>query len=145
MPSNDKLRQQLLGKDYSKRLDRKKREQEQVASRPQMIGSKNRPMLVKHQPDEESEEEPGRSALGKPSRGQKRRTDLDNEDVENVAERGKEPVRLEGLSQTSKKRRNYLDEVLAERSYKQQKKKREKNGKVEGWTSTVHPKIPIRH
>ena len=124
--SNDKLRKQLLGKDYAKkRADGNGREeQKRSKSGPLHVGSK--PHTTPRE-DDGSEDNEGRSSLGKSKHRVYR--------MEGVVETG---VTLLGTSDNAmldqpvnpprpaKRANNYLDEVLANRSRKKQKSKRKK-------------------
>ena len=124
--SIDKLRKQLLGKDYAKNhADGKGREeQNRSKSGPLHVGSKPHAM---RREDGDSEDNDGRSSLGK----SKHRVPKMEEGVD---------TGVIVLSQTdnamldlpvspprpAKRANNYLDEVLADRSRKKQKSKRKK-------------------
>ena len=124
--SIDKLRKQLLGKDYArKHADGKAREeQKNPKSGPSHVGSKQHKI---RREDDGSEDDRGRSSLGK----SKHRVYRMEEDVDT----GKTFLRQSDNAtldqpanppRPSKRASNYLDEVLADRSRKKQKSKRKK-------------------
>lgn len=124
LTSNDKLRRQLLGKNFQKLQGRGINESKSALGSVQ-LGSKSRPAAVKREWDSDDEDEAGRSSLGKSKRKKVAATREaagggDDEDVR--APDGEEIRRLDA-SRLPKKARNYLDEVLAEKSRKKQKKK----------------------
>ena len=124
--SNDKLRKQLLGRDYAKKhTDRKGREEQgKPKSGPLYVGSK--PYAVQGE-DDDSEDNEGRSSLGK----SKHRVNRVEEAVDTgVASLMRSETTMldqpENPPRPSKRANNYLDEVLADRSRKKQKSKRKK-------------------
>ena len=123
--SNDKLRKQLLGKDYAKKhADRKGREDQKSKSGPLHVGSKPHTM---RREDYGSEDKEGRSSLGK----SKHRVYRMEEGVDtglNLLKQSDNATLDEPVSppRPSKRASNYLDEVLADRSRKKQKSKRKK-------------------
>lgn len=130
LSSNDKLRRQLLGKDYEKKLGKRKREEERSKSRPLQAGSKPRPASSKQRVDEDSEDEPGRSALGKPRRGHAK-----NATAQPNGEAREDAVLKSNMSTDAasmehgnahKRTSNYLDEVLEDRSRRRHKKSKKK-------------------
>lgn len=129
LSSNDKLRRQLLGKDYEKKLGKGKREREQAKSRPLQAGSKARPASSKHSVGEDSEDEPGRSALGKPRKNHPKKP-LVKPDGDTGEDASLLPDTYTGPPaehRSSEKRNiNYLDEVLEDRSHKKHKKSKKK-------------------
>ncbi len=124
--SNDKLRKQLLGKDYAKKhADWKGREkQNKSKSGPLHIGSK--PHTIRRE-DDGSDDNEGRSSLGK----SKHRVYRMEEGVDtgvNFLKQSDNAVLDQPVSppRPSKRASNYLDKVLADRSRKKQKSKRKK-------------------
>lgn len=131
LSSNDKLRKQLLGKDHEKKMGKRKREDGQVRLGSVLIGSKPRPTPSERQVEEDSEDEPGRSALGKSRHISKEK--LAHQSMvgtEDATRQLKEPEQepLAELSRPHKRTSNYLDEVLADRSRRKHKKANRKAG-----------------
>ncbi|KAL6718506.1 hypothetical protein ACLMJK_004598 [Lecanora helva] len=128
LSSNEKLRKQLLGKDYAKKLGKSGRNSGEPASAPALKGSRLRPPDLKRKMESDSEDDGGRSSLGTSMKRRKKsivRPDHKavDEDTE-VAPRDQENGVSEPRSQ--KKTSNYLDEVLAERSLQKRKKSKKK-------------------
>ena len=124
--SNDKLRKQLLGKDYAKKhADGKGREEQKKSkSGPLHVGSK--PHTIRRE-DDGSEDNEGRSSLGK----SKHRVYRMEEGVDTgvtFLKQSDNAVLDQPVSppRPSKRASNYLDEVLADRSRKKHKSKRKK-------------------
>lgn len=130
LSSNEKLRRQLLGKDWEKKLGKRKREEGESKSRPLMVGSKPRAANSK-KVKEDSDEEPGRSALGK-SRGKAERKlagqpdDTAREDAVLPLSTSTDVRPMEDSRGSKRQSNNYLDEVLADRSRKKHKKSKKK-------------------
>ncbi|MCJ1392079.1 hypothetical protein MMC18_004946 [Xylographa bjoerkii] len=124
LSSNDKLRKQLLGKEFARLYGKTgSAAKKEFGALP--LGSKPRPVATKQVVEEEVEEEAGRSLLGKP----KRRIGPDLQEAEEVERRGgrNEPLpyfNTGGKSSMSSSKRGstYLDEVLAEKLRKKKKK-----------------------
>ena len=135
--SNDELRKQLLGKDYAKKhTDRKGREeQSKPKSGPLHVGRK---LDTIRREDDDSEDNEGRSALGKSKHRVNRMEDVVDTGVTSLMQSDKalqdQPVRP---SRPSKRANNYLDEVLADRSRKKQKSKRKKQKAADESNSNV--------
>lgn len=132
LSSNEKLRKQMLGNDYVKRLKQRGREGSKPGRGLQGMGSKPRPASTKREvDDDESEEDEGRSSLGKSRQDAKRRrVEPENEaDVDATVDGEEAGGDVEGDSKPQKKASNYLDEVLAERSQKKRKKNKKKKHK----------------
>ena len=124
--SDDKLRKQLLGKDYAKKhTDRKGREEQRKAKSGRLrVGSK--PHTIRGE-DDDSEDNEGRSSLGKSKHRVNRMEEAVDTGVTSLMQPDNtvldQPV---DPPRPSKRANNYLDEVLAERSRKKQKSKRKK-------------------
>ena len=136
LSSNDKLRKQLLGSDYARKHkngDRRNGEQI-VKSNPFPTGSKPCPTPSKQYAEDDSDDDRGRSSLGKSKqRATKNRVQQSiNPDENDLAKPDK--TEKDGLleSRPPKRSSNYLDEVLADRSRKKHKKsKKQKKGQIE--------------
>ena len=130
LASNDKLRRQLLGKDFQ-RLQGKGLKGSKSVSGSIQLGSKPRPVPVKRELESEDEDEAGRSSVGK----SKRKKVASSFGVANGQE-GEDVNAPDGgatqVPRPPKKASNYLDEVLAERSWKKQKRKNKKKRKDGG-------------
>ena len=127
--SNDKLRKELLGKDYDKK--RAKYAKENGKSRPSsnILGSKPRPTSVRRDEDDsEGEGEGGRSSLGTSKSTLNKQTSKEQVDeaIATTVDAGESTRLGSGESRPPKRARNYLDEVLSERSRKRQKKNKKK-------------------
>ena len=124
--SNDKLRKQLLGKDYAKKhTDRKGREEQSKPKSGQLrVGSKPHTIRGK---DDDSEDNEGRSSLGKSKHRVNSMEEAVHTGVKSLMQSDNamldQPV---DPPRPSKRANNYLDEVLADRSRKKQKSKRKK-------------------
>lgn len=124
--ANDKLRKQLLGRDYEKKhTDRKGREeQSKPKTGPSYVASK--PHTISRE-DEDSEDNEGRSSLGKSKHRADRMEEAGDTGVISLMQSDNamldQPV---NPPRPSKRANNYLDEVLADRSRKKQKSKRKK-------------------
>lgn len=110
--TDDKLRRQLMGKDY-KKLDLNKSRNGSKAGPIILGGPKPRPVPA-IQAAVESDDEGGRSSLGKSKRQR-----LD-EPVKSIQHKNPRASTVLGQGQ---RWTNYLDEILAERSQKKRKKK----------------------
>lgn len=113
------LRRQLLGKDY-KKLQAKRASN--LGFGVGQGGAKSRPAPVKR-PVEESDDEGGRSLLGR-----SKRQKLDEELRNGILEARVEDVHPDSstASHAPKKPSNFLDEVLANKSHKKSKKNKKK-------------------
>ena len=135
--ANDKLRKQLLGKDYAKKhIDRKGREeQSKPRSVPLHVGRK--PYAIRGE-DDDSEDNEGRSALGKSKHRVNRMEEAVDTGAISLMQSDNamldQPV---NPSRPSKRSNNYLDEVLADRSRKKQKSKRKKQKAADESNSNV--------
>ncbi|MCJ1256579.1 hypothetical protein MMC24_004403 [Lignoscripta atroalba] len=128
LSSNDKLRKQLLGKDFMK-LYGKSKDGSKLGSVASQLGSKPRPPPAKTMHDDD-EDEGGRSSLGKSKRKQEDQiVGGDNVEDDSVTTARVRKANLLLTAKPLKRRNNYLDEVLADKS-KRQKKKRRKNKAV---------------
>jgi hypothetical protein len=131
LSSNDKLRKQLLGSDYAKKhADRKRRAEAKDSHRsPLTAGSKPRPAQPKPRVEDDSEDDGGRSSLGKSKMGAFKRPHHPNaRSNENDALDAEDP-KVDGPTgspRPPKRASNYLDEVLADRSRKKHKKSKKK-------------------
>lgn len=127
LTSNDKLRKQLLGKNFQQ-LQGKGRGGSKSAPGSGQRGSKPRPAAVKRDWESEDDDEIGRSSLGKSKRKKvaAMQEAADGGDVEDVRALDGGGVENFDDARPPKKARNYLDEVLAEKSRKKQKKKNKK-------------------
>lgn len=142
LTSDDLLRRQLLGKDYAKKLrdkDGHRQGDHRSVGATLLVGSKPRPALGKRKADGSSDEEGGRSSLGKKKKHHEHTKTGKDRDAE--AEVGEEAMdhedirreRLEAAKQ-SKKPTNYLDEVLSRKSEKKHKSKKKRKELQEGAT-----------
>lgn len=125
LASNHKLRRQLLGSDSSKRLAKSKQDDESIAGQ-MSLGSKPQPAWQRALVDDE-QDEGGRSSLGK----SKRKREGDNQEPEQgeIDDDGGTHIRPTKPKRTT----NYLDEMLAEKQRKKEKKlKRKKTGADHG-------------
>ena len=150
MAGNEKLKMQLLGRDYAKILAKGRRNVDAgkcgasaVATRTR-TEKKPRPAQARREGhiSHSSDDEGGRSSLGKVKLGgQKRRCEeLEDGVVEDEDEDEDGGVRMKkaaaynaDVKLGAKKRGNgYLDEVLADRARRKRKKGRRKDGAVDG-------------
>ena len=135
LTSNDKLRRQLLGKDFQ-RIQGKGLNGNRSTPASGLAGSKPLPPPTKRELKSDDEEEAGRSSLGKSKRKRvvSRREAADGEDDGDVKATFGGAAETPDNPRPPKKASNYLDEVLAERSRKKQKKKNKKRrkGRAEG-------------
>lgn len=124
LSANEKLRQQLLGKDY-KKLQAKRRGKG-LPEDGLILGSKPRPAVPERVVREDSEDEGGRSSLGKSKR--KRHAEGEEANVEARANEATRAVksRSDEASEQPRKASNYLDQVLAEKSRKKQHNQKRK-------------------
>ena len=124
--SNDKLRKQLLDKDYAKKHTDRNGRGEQSKPKPGPLHAGSKPHTIRRE-DDDSEDNEGRSALGKSKHRVNRLEDVIDTGVTSLIQSDNalqnQPVRP---SRPSKRANNYLDEVLADRSRKKQKSKRKK-------------------
>ena len=124
--ANDKLRKQLLGKDYAKKHTDRKGREEQSKPKSGLLHIGRKPHTVRRE-DDDSEDNEGRSALGKSKHRVNRMEEAVDTGVISLTKSDNamldQPV---NPSRSSKRARNYLDEVLADRSRKKQKSKRKK-------------------
>ena len=125
--SNDtKLRRQLLGRDY----DKKRKREAMGGKKGGAIGSKPLPQQRQVDRNEESEEEAGRSALGKSKcKLPKFNGKVMNHATDGVDDTGDERLDRVSPEVTSSKRPpngNFLDHLLAEKERKRKRKNRKK-------------------
>lgn len=124
LSTNDKLRKQLLGKDHAK----KQNKEAMKAHRPgQMNTSKPRPISTKLEPPVyDSDDEGGRSSLFKSKRKRSQGNEDPTKDTTSIQKQSSprgDPEDALAVWSLNKGKGNYLDEVLAEKSRKKQKKK----------------------
>ena len=126
--SDEKLKLQLLGRDWMKRQERKGGA---AATAPSRLGSRPKPAPMTR-PDpvkDESEDEGGRSSLGKvKSLKYTEETPEGLELAEDADDVGEKTIRagLPDITRSCKRPRSYLDEVLAQKAQKEQMKQRRK-------------------
>ena len=136
LSSNDKLRKQLLGNDYArKHADRNRRIEAKGSHRsPLPAGSKPRPAQSKPRGEDNSEDDGGRSSLGKSKMGAVKRPHQPSARLD-------ESDAVEGSTDSPRPKRasNYLDEVLADRSRKKHKKIEKKKQINVTQNTTSHP------
>ena len=131
LSSNDKLREQLLGRDHARKHadGKRKREDNEPYSKPLPIGSKPRPTPSKQQAEEDSEDDGGRSSLGK-SRNATPKKPFQQSIGPGEDDAAESEVRKvdgqAGSPRPPKRASNYLDEVLADRSRKKHKKRKKR-------------------
>ena len=131
---NERLRIQLLGRDHVKsRAKAKGRREAGAVALAMRMGTKPVPAPAKREERGEGDglsedDEGGRSSLGKSKNGARAQQLL--EERESAAADGG----VEGLEDEDARPRragNYLDEVLADRSLRRRKKRKEKDGSVD--------------
>ena len=124
LSSNDKLRRQLLGRDYKKlqAVSGVRGRSEGIAA---VIGSKPQPRRDTARKSKDEDDE-GRSSLGHSKRKQKKSETENAEVLDAEAPRAPEAT-TQAISPPRKRAMNYLDEVLAEKSRKQRKKNKKKH------------------
>ena len=128
LSSNDKLRKQLLGKDFAKLYERSgSGGKSGLGVLP--MGSKPRPTAAKRAVENDEEDEGGRSSLGKSKRRRKADKQGSDEAWDGTGTTKSVESNLEELVSRPKKPSNYLDEVLADRERKKETKKRKGNKK----------------
>ena len=129
LTSNDKLRKQLLGKDFPKLQARKLEKNRMGSTTSQMVG-KTRPALVKRhmEDDVDDEGEAGRTSLGKAKRQSAGVQASRGEDDSDLAIRPPGHGKADPAYHNGRRKpvSNYLDEVLAEKSQRKKHKKRKK-------------------
>ena len=132
LSSNDKLRKQLLGKDFRK-LQAKSIGGRGGLSRSGVTqpGSKPRPINTERaldHDDKDEDEEGGRSSVGRSKRHRLDAVMTVGDEQEGIVAESKAPNEaFESTSSRSTKRsRSYLDQILQEKSHKKQKKKKQK-------------------
>ena len=130
LSSNERLRRMLLGKDLAKRRIQGTVKDMNPVSGSFQNGSKPKP-VIQVKVDDLSEEEEGRSGLGKSKRRRKEDTDPSCK-VTSTTGVGGDGNFHEIVSQTgqssSKRGGNYLDEVLAEKQSKKRKRRKINSG-----------------
>lgn len=126
LSSNDKLRKQLLGKDYEKHTKAMTKNAGKPGLSMPANGNKYQPTPLKRTIEDDSEDDGGRSSLGKP-KPKKRRDGESDED----GPKGIEVVAKKTDTRTSaaapRKNVNYLDEVLTKKTEKKRKKRKNKH------------------
>ena len=135
--SIDKLRKQLLGKDYArKHADGKAREEQKYPrSGPSHVGSKSHTI---RREDDDNEDDEGRSSLWKSKhRVHKREEGVDTSETFLTQSENAMLDQPATPPRPSKRASNYLDEVLADRSRKKQKSKRKKQKAIAESSSTA--------
>lgn len=120
-----------MGKDYKKLQEKQAKEVEKTGLGLRLVESKPRPAMARRDVDQDSEDETGRSALGKRKRSYGTVADQHIGDAKpaTVQEIGTEEARTVFASSRSRRPTSYLDEVLAERARKHgnKAKKRKKH------------------
>ncbi|KAL1865988.1 hypothetical protein Plec18167_009238 [Paecilomyces lecythidis] len=135
LSSNDKLRQQLMGKGFAKAMAAKQRQQQlqqqqNIKKRPEQGKTGAKSSARTEEADDDDDEEEGRSALGNKKR-KVAATGTEDGANEGIVE-GKEasgsgsgsasaPGAESGRGKKKKKTGSYLDEVLSQRSKKKKK------------------------
>lgn len=136
LSSNDKLRKQLLGKDYVKKLKNGTKAATTLGSGQWQGGSKPKPSSVptkRAADDDDSEDEGGRSSLGKTVKGTGTKAGSKTAEEATLEIKQMDGGGSEAETKPLKRPSNYLDEVLAERSLKKRKKsKKRKKAQVIG-------------
>ena len=121
LSSNEKLRRQLLGKDYAKSQGNSARCEEESMQGSSSFGSKPRPTSTKREAESDSDEG-GRSSLVKSRQGRKQnQVRSDNE--------FNEGVEFAKSEEAPKNASSYLDEVLADRKLQSQRRSEKKRKK----------------
>ncbi|KAJ9259763.1 hypothetical protein DTO212C5_8566 [Paecilomyces variotii] len=127
LSSNDKLRQQLMGKGFAKAMAAKQRQlQQNINRRPEQgkAGAKSSARTEDDGGDDDDDEEEGRSALGNKKRKVAATVVEDganNEIAESKESSASTPGAESGRGKKKKKTGSYLDEVLSQRSKKKKK------------------------
>ncbi|KAJ9194356.1 hypothetical protein DTO164E3_5334 [Paecilomyces variotii] len=127
LSSNDKLRQQLMGKGFAKAMAAKQRQlQQNINKRPEQgkAGAKSSARTEDDGGDDDDDEEEGRSALGNKKRKVAATVVEDganNEIAESKESSASTPGAESGRGKKKKKTGSYLDEVLSQRSKKKKK------------------------
>ncbi|KAJ9229713.1 hypothetical protein C8Q69DRAFT_322707 [Paecilomyces variotii] len=127
LSSNDKLRQQLMGKGFAKAMAAKQRQlQQNINRRPEQgkAGAKSSARTENDGGDDDDDEEEGRSALGNKKRKVAATVVEDganNEIAESKESSASTPGAESGRGKKKKKTGSYLDEVLSQRSKKKKK------------------------
>lgn len=121
LETDEKLRKQLLGKDYKRFQNSGVRIGDKIGLGMGQTGPKPRPTSMRQV--DESEDEGGRSSLGKSKR---RKLGKEQNNVVVTTDMKPEAISAEtarpSTARLPKKRSNYLDEVLAKKSQKKRKK-----------------------
>ena len=125
--TDDILRRQLLGREYKKMQANRSSDGTKSGFGVGQAGGKRLPTPLKR-PVDESDDEGGRSSLGRPKRS-KLDKELQNGELEAAGTKG-EAVHPNPTtaSQVRKKSGSYLDQVLANKSLKKSKKKKRHSG-----------------
>ena len=128
--SDEKLKIQLLGRDWVKRQERRETAGSGMAaarqgSKPKSISTARRSPV-----DNESDDEGGRSSLGqaigrndRSEKGEGYEVAGDDKDASDMAIRGK----MQESKRSAKRSVSYLDELLIQKARKEQRKQRRKN------------------
>ena len=125
LSSNDRLRKQLLGKDFAKLYGATVGAWKGRLGGAN-LGSKPRPMTTSKVDVEEEDDEEGRSTLGKSKAKKKIPIQQGPENLEDDSKEVNDHMEASNAdpSRPSKRVSSYLDEVLAEKHRKKQKKKK---------------------
>ena len=117
--SNDKLREQLLGKDYAKRYADGKSREERKKPESGLLHIGSKPHTIRRE-DNNGEDDEGRSSLWKSKHCVNTSETFLRQSDHAMLDQPANPPR------PSKRASNYLDEVLADRYCKKPKRKRKK-------------------
>lgn len=129
LSSNERLREQLLGKDYLKRRAGRTKGEERPGFGVLGLASKPRPTSARREKEDDSDDEGGRSSLGRSKHGKIKKRGREETDAVDGVTADTTVLEARGVdkaSQAPKRTSNYLDEVLAERLQKKRKKSRNK-------------------
>ena len=125
LSSNDKLRKQLLGKDFARLYGRSgSGGKSGLGVLP--MGSMPRPTAAKRPVEEDEEDEGGRSSLGKSKRRREVNKQGSDEPADDTGTIKANESDQAGRVSKPRKSSNYLDEVLADIDRKKRQKKRKK-------------------
>ena len=123
LETDEKLRRQLLGKDYKKFQNNRVRNGDKIGLGISQTGPKPRPVSMRQQVND-SEDEGGRSSIGKSKRrklGEDLQSNTATTDIKPEVILADTSSSL-SISGSPKKPSNYLDEVLVKKSQKRSKK-----------------------
>ncbi|GAD94900.1 conserved hypothetical protein [Paecilomyces variotii No. 5] len=133
LSSNDKLRQQLMGKGYAKAMAAKQRQlqlQQNMNKRPDQGKAGTKSSARTEEADDDDDEEEGRSSLGNKKRkvaatgaedGANEETVESKEASASASASAPVPGTESGRGKKKKKTGSYLDELLSQRSKKKKK------------------------